>query len=206
MAEYVDIGEIVRLQMQQESLKVDIPDGERAESRVRRYYDPAPILAVNSLHVADGLVTVERGDNPVVDVHCVGHPRSRNRGNGNMLSVGFTGHYDKMRDRFGEHLTDGIAGENILVDARKIFSLDEVQSGLRIETSAGQVLDFDPVTIAAPCVEFSRFCLNDLAAPPLAVKDTLQFLDHGTRAFYAYIAAGLPVTLRTGDRLLRRVP
>lgn len=206
MAEYVEIGEIVRLQIQRESLKVDMPDGERPELRVRRYYDPTPILASDALAVADNLVTVEGDEGPVVDVHCVSHPRSRNRGNGNMLSVGFTGHYDKMRDRFGEHLTDGIAGENILVDNRAVLSIDDLEAGMRIETRDGQVLDFDPVTVAAPCVEFSRFCLGDLTAPPLDVKETLQFLDHGTRAFYAYIASGLPVTLRTGDRLFRRVP
>lgn len=206
MAEYVEIGEIVRLQIQRGSLKIDMPDDERPELRVRRYYDPTPILAADALHVANDLVTVDGNPDPIVDVHCASHPRSRNRGNGNMLSVGFTGHYDKMRDRFGEHLTDGIAGENILVNNRSVFSLDDLQSGLRIETSDGQVLDFQPVTVAAPCVEFSRFCLGDLTAPPLAVKETLQFLDHGTRAFYAYIATGLPVTLRTGDRLFRRQP
>jgi hypothetical protein len=205
VAEYVEIGEIVRLQVQRESLKPELSDDERPELRVRRYFDPKPIIAADALHVADDLVTVDGDPNPVVDVHCVSHPRSRNRGNGNMLSVGFTGHYDKMRDRFGEHLTDGIAGENILVNNRSTFAIEDLEAGLRIETGDGQVLDFLPVTVAAPCVEFSRFCLGDLTAPPLAVKETLQFLDGGTRAFYAYIASGLPVTLRTGDRLFRRV-
>ena len=204
MAEYVEIGSIVRLQIQQESLKIDIPDGERAELRVRRYYDPTPILAAASLHVNDGHVTIDDDPEPIIDVHCEAHPRSRNRGNGNMLSIGFTGHYDKMRDRFGEHLSDGIAGENVLVDHRGVLAPEDVERGLRIETAGGQVLDFTPVAVATPCVEFSRFCLGDLAAAPLAVKETLQFLDQGTRGYYSYISSGLPITLSLGDRLLRR--
>jgi hypothetical protein len=35
----------------------------------------------------------------------------------NTISIGFTSHYAQMRARFGEHMQDGIAGENINIDS-----------------------------------------------------------------------------------------
>lgn len=197
MSEFREIGPIVRLQIQRESLKVADPP--------RKRYDPAPILSGLEMRVENGIATIEEGGEAVLDVHCQAHPRSRNRGNGNMLSIGFTSHYDKMRAEFGAHLTDGIAGENVLVDAGGMFALDDLEAGMRIQLSDGGVVDLSPVVVATPCVEFSRFCMGDPDADPRDVSQTLRFLDGGTRGFYAYVAGGLPATIRTGDLLLARV-
>lgn len=201
---YREIGQIVRLQIQRQSLKhplEPLPDERRFPER---FYNPSHILAAEELWVADSVAAVAQGDAYVLDVHAAAHPHSRNRDNGNMLSIGFSSHYDKMRERFGEHLTNGIAGENILVETDDGFSIDDFQHGLAVQTSGGEILEFGEVSVAAPCVEFSRFCLGDRYADPKPTSEALRFLDGGTRGFYAYIASGLPVMLRTGDRLLVR--
>lgn len=201
---YREIGRIARLQIQRKTLKDPLapqPGGGRSPER---YYDPAPILSGEMLWVADSVVAVPRGEEVIMDVHAAAHPHSRNRGNGNMLSIGFISHYDAMRDRFGDHLTDGVAGENILVETDERFTVDDVRQGLAVVTTESGILEFGEVTVAAPCVEFSRFCLGDRYADPKVTSDALRFLDEGMRGFYAYVAGGLPAMLKTGDMLCLR--
>ena len=204
MNSYREIGPIVRLQIQRQSLKQPLPPHPDGVRSPQRFYDPQHILAGDELWVADTVAAVALGDDYVLDVHAAAHPHSRNRGNGNMLSVGFTSHYDKMRDRFGDHLLDGIAGENVLVESSEEFSEDDLRGGIAIRTADGAMLTFSDVTIAAPCVEFSRFCVDDRYANPVPTSRALRFLDGGTRGFYAFISTGLPVMIRIGDTLLLR--
>jgi hypothetical protein len=197
MADFREIGRIVRVQVQASSLKAG--DGRR------QHYDPSPLRPGNLLRVESDVVHGVAGDERWLDVHCAAHPESRNRGDGDMLSIGFTGHYATMRDRFGEHLLDGIAGENVLVEYDGVLELSDIERGLRLGGEDGRVLTFPRITVAHPCVEFSRFCLADDAAPGLAIKETLQFLDGGRRGFYCYIDGGLPQDVCVDDRLLARL-
>ena len=206
MSDYREIGPIIRLQIQRQSLKRPLEPREGDARSPEQYYDPDPILAGDNLWVTDSVAAVERDGEVILDVHCASHPRSRNRGNGNMLSIGFTSHYDKMRAEFGDHLVNGIAGENILVETDEQFEVGDFAGGLLIRTCDGEELRFDEVIVATPCVEFSRFCLNNRYADPRITSTALRFLDNGTRGFYAFIAAGLPITLRTSDRLFVRTP
>ena len=196
---YREIGKVVRLQIQRQSLKQPLPPHPDGVRSPQRFYDPQHILAGKELWFTDAVAAIALEDDYVLDVHAAAHPHSRNRGNGNMLSVGFTSHYDKMRGRFGGHLADGIAGENILVEANEIFTVDDLQSGLIVVTEDTGVLAFDEIIVAAPCVEFSRFCVNDRYADPPPTSRALRFLDNGTRGFYAYVTNGLPSMIRTGD-------
>ncbi|CAN5790559.1 hypothetical protein BH23CHL2_BH23CHL2_25940 [soil metagenome] len=134
---YKEIGRIVRLQIQRQSLKHLLEPRPEDHRSPERYYDPQHILAADELWVADSMAIAARGDDYVLDVHAAAHPHSRNRGNGNMLSIGFTSHYDKMRERFGDRMINGIAGENILVEASGIFDVEDFQQGLAIQTSPG---------------------------------------------------------------------
>lgn len=107
------------------------------------------------------------------------------------MSVGLTGHYARMRERFGNHLTDGIAGENILIDADRMLTEEDVSRGVVIETSAGLVA-LTAVAGAPPCVEFSRFCAGyglDQRSDRV-ISETLKFLNQGMRGFYATLADG----------------
>lgn len=194
MAGYRRAGAIVHLQIQTSSLKVE---GEQ-----RRFYTPDPIRRVQSLSVSEGKITGEVDGVDIVDVHSVDHPDSRNRGNGNMLSVVFTGHYEILRRQFGDHMHPGIAGENILVEHDGRLELADVERGLIIEGQDGRRIELGRVSVAHPCVEFSRFALDDLEAPAKQVSDTLKFLDNGTRGFYGIVTSELPVRIEAGDTLL----
>jgi hypothetical protein len=152
--------------------------------RGARWYDPAPIAAVAGLHL-EPVGVRGSGEAALLDVHHRDHPRSRYRGE-NGISFGFTAHYDVMRNAFGAHLTDGIAGENILVATDRTWTEAELAGGVVIETAGGPVR-LDRVVVATPCVEFSTFCLGLDAAerPDRRVTAALQLLDSGVRGFYA---------------------
>jgi hypothetical protein len=191
-----EIGNIKLVQVQRSSLK--------AGERPYRYYDPTPLLAVEGLQVSpDGAVGLAADGERLIDVHNARHPASKNRDNVNSISVGFTSHYQAMRQRFGPHLTDGIAGENILVVAERTYELGDLGEQLAIETSGGTIVYLASLLVAAPCVEFSQFAANHgERLPPEALKATLQFLDAGMRGFYARPAGeSANAIVRAGDRV-----
>lgn len=181
------IGRIVRLQVQRSSLKV--LDGET------KLYDPSAIVAVEAIRITpDGAVGLP---DRIVDVHDATHPTSKNRGT-NPLSIGFTGHYRLMRERFGPHVADGIAGENLLVEADGRVRLeDEVV----VVTAEGRELRLSDARVAEPCEPFTRWALRG----PDGVKEGLQFLREGTRGFYVRYE-GEPAVVRLGDLIYARSP
>ena len=194
------LGSVVRLQVQTRSLKL----GERPH----RWYDPAHIRAVSRLGLdPDGVTGWSAEGERLDDVHNANHPESKNRG-GNGVSLGFTGHYGAMRRRFGTHMGDGIAGENLLIATGiaggRAFGEEElVGANLVIETDSGR-LRLGEVRVAEPCVEFSRFALG--AEPTedpegAVVKDALQFLRRGLRGYYAAPSGSGTVDL--GDLVYR---
>lgn len=190
--ELIEIGRIVRLQIQRSSLK----QGAGRDT----YFDPAPIVSVSELELTtDGATSGGQ-----VDVHNARHPQTKNRNGINPLALGFTSHYAAMRRRLGAHLTDGISGENILVETGRVLSPADVADGFVIETSNGQRVSLGTISVAHPCVEFSRFAMDDRRASPQAVSETLKFLDDGLRGFYARLddAEPAPVRITIGDRVL----
>lgn len=191
----LQIGRVVRLQVQHASLKV----GRRPNS----YYDPAAIVVVERLRMTPaGCVGITAGGEEIVDVHSLEHPESKSRQASNALSVGFTSHYAAMRNRFGSHLVDGIAGENILIETERPIALDDLADMLVVQGQNGQFA-LSSLLVADPCVEFSHF--THLAADPLTpdeLRATLQFLGDGMRGFYAQLAGGLEqAEIRIGDRV-----
>jgi hypothetical protein len=192
-----EIGRVKLLQVQRASLK--------AGAKPHKYYDPAPLLAVERLLLTPaGCVGLVPLGEPVVDVHHAQHPLSKSRQGSNGISIGFSDHYRAMRDRFGAHLTDGIAGENVLVEADGSFELAELGGAVVIECAGGVAVRLAELMVADPCVEFSRFA--NLTGEPLTpdeLRATLQFLGDGRRGFYARLADGAPeVVVRVGDRVL----
>lgn len=189
-----EIGRIARLQVQRDSLK--------AGQRPHCYYDPAPLLAVPRLRLAPaGAIGLTDDGHELVDVHHTAHPATLNRGGKNGVSLGFTSHYQAMRAHLGPHITDGVAGENILIAASHIFRLADLGEELLIQGDDGRQVRLGRLLVAAPCVEFSRFAC--VAIEPLsaeALRPTLQFLDGGMRGFYASPSAA--AELRLGDRVL----
>ena len=188
------IGTVVRLQIQQSSLKVGVKP---------RRYDPLPIQSVPAMSLsASGVVGLAENGESVVDVHHREHPSSKNRGGENGTSLGFTTHYLAMRQRFGQHLRDGIAGENILIEVDRRFPAEDLANGVVVEDSGWRPLELRPVIVAAPCVEFARYALNfpDGARPDATVTEALRFLDAGMRGFYATYE-GEPAVVEVGARV-----
>src|SRR5712692_5078569 len=104
-----ELGRIVRLQIQRSSLKT----GEKPQ----RVYDPSPLLSVDCLAVGpDGVLGHGGGGAWLVDVHHRAHPETKNEDGAHGVSLGFTSHYGAMHDRFGDRITIGCAGENIIVE------------------------------------------------------------------------------------------
>lgn len=188
------LGEIVNLQVQPVDLKV----GERRKER----YTPATMRSVPRLLVEEaGVWGLGEGGERVPDVHHRDHPTSKLRGTENAISFGLTAHYAAIRERFGGHLVDAVAGENILIAADGPVSLEEVAGGLVVETARGSVA-LGQVSVAHPCAPFSRFALGMGPDEPadLRVTEALRFLDGGMRGFYvAYV--GAPAEIAVGDRV-----
>jgi len=185
------VGEIVRLQVQKIPIKV------RGEG-----YVPEHILAVNEAAVdAWGMIGYDNGS-WVIDAHHKSHP-SRRGGGRRQLSVGFTGHYDLMADRFGsDRATLGIAGENIIVDGPAL-SLSDLGEGLIVDVGDDEALRLDRPRVAAPCVEFTSYMLDlDEVAPLAEIQDPLADLHDGRRGFIvAADHSPNPVTLRPGMKV-----
>jgi len=192
-----EIGRISLLQVQCSSLKL----GKRLET----YYDPTPLLAVESLRLTPrGVFGIVEDGSEVMDLHHIDHPETHNVRGVNGVSIGFTSHYQSMREAYGEHLVNGIAGENILIEADTIVKLKDLGSSIAIALQkSGQFAYLTNLKVAAPCIEFSHFAANHgKPLPPDKLKATLQFLNNGRRGFYATIeAAPDELIVHAGDKV-----
>ena len=187
---------VVRLQVQLGPIKPG-----RAPWRV---YRPEVLHEVDRLIATpDGVVGVDADGAEHVDVHHRAHPASRDRKGRAGISIMTTGDYRALRDRYGAHLVDGIAGESILLEhpaglARRAMP---VTLTLRRAADGGQV-PLTGVHIADPCVEFTRFCLR-LPASDVVGDDVRQgLLDLGGGARGYKMVAGARATIRIGDVLM----
>ena len=184
-----EIGPIVRLQVQKFAIK------RRGEG-----YVPEDLLVVDRAAVdAWGMMGWD-DDRWVVDAHNKAHP-SRRGGGRRQLSIGFTGHYALMEERFGS-APIGIAGENVIIDG-PAMSLADLGEGVMVLTSDGSELLLERPRVAAPCVEFTSFMLGlDHVAPLAEIEAPLADLHDGRRGFI--VAADHqpdPVEVRPGDRV-----
>lgn len=193
------IGTVVRLQVQRSPLK----PGPRAA----RVYDPTPLLEVAALDVGARGVVGQAQSGPVLDVHHADHPQTRNVRSLNGLSLLPRAHYDRMREHFGSHLLDGVAGESLLLETDTGWTVESLGGSLALETADGELLALTDPMVAAPCVEFTRFCLGrDDPGPAgpddVELVDALAELDGGTRGFYLRTTGSGRIA--AGSRLLRR--
>lgn len=188
------LGRVVRLQIQRSKLKLG--------DKPNRYYDPAPLLLVRELCLTpEGALARLPDGSMVIDIHHPSHPDTRNLERTNDLSVGFTAHYSAMRGQYGEHLVDGCAGENILIELGERLALADIAGGLAIQPAAGgEQIRLRVVRHAPPCVEFSGYASR--SREPEVIKGTLQFLNDGLRGFYCALGNSAPVTVNVGDQVL----
>ena len=185
---------IVRLQIQADPIKV-------GTAPLRRY-DPAVIESVPRIQVSpSGVVGLADRLGSVLDVHHVDHPRTRDRkGIGGVTFMG-VGDYARLRVRYGDHLTEGIAGETILLDAAAGFGRTPVPAEVTVLTSDGPI-GLVRVRVADPCVEFSRFCLRQEPSSVVDADVTQALVDlaDGCRG-YRGVATGSGV-IALGDQVV----
>lgn len=192
------IGTVKFVQIQREPLKlIHNPDAGYDD----RIYRTSPIEKMTQLQLTgNGILGIDDAEQVITDVHNETHPQTRFRGD-NKISFGFIQHYERMRGRFGEHIQDGYAGENIIIEANiDILTLD---SNRRFFIKHEDTLiEMQNVIPAPPCRPFSIFCAEeDLRGRDL--KEALQFLSNGTRGYYADVAlADEPYLVQAGDSLL----
>lgn len=168
---------IVGLQVQRGPVKI-------GRAPLRRY-EPSAMVAVTSIQAGPrGVRGITDDGELVIDVHHQDHPQSRDRrGRAGILLMG-TGDYVALRERYGDHVTDGIAGETILLEAPDGLAGLDLPYTATVKT-AGGALPLNAVRAADPCVEFSRFCLLQPVSPLVdeAVQQALIDLDGGARGY-----------------------
>lgn len=184
------IGEIALLQVHGDLL---VP-GDR--------FDPAPLMEVSTLSLDPAGALGWTGDAWVVDVH---HRSWPGVGGRRPVSMGFTSHYDKMRERFRD-IPLGTAGENIIVAAADPVGRADLGSGVVIKGGDGrEVVLADPI-VARPCRQFTSFLLElPYKAEREEIADELDFLDGGTRGFIFSVDEVVePTMVKVGDAVFRR--
>lgn len=187
------IGKIVRLQIQQSTLSL----GEKPN----RYFDPAALLSVDALQITSRGAVVQLPDGQtLLDYHHADYPNGRNE-EMNDLSINFTAHYDEIRAKYGaaEHLYNGCGGENILVEADFRLSEAALSSGVAVRAKDGRLAWLKNVVVALPCQPYSKYVARRTEPP--VIKETLQFLDNGTRGFYCIFEDETPTTIEVGNEV-----
>jgi hypothetical protein len=185
------IGSVQFVQVQRESLKT--MDGET------KIFYTEPLQRVEKLRFTpQGIVGLSNGAE-IVDVHNESHPRSRYRGD-NRISFGFLQNYQRMRERFGQHIKDGNAAESIVIDANIDISNLDLSRKFFIQ-HGDTLIELKEVMPAPPCNEFSTWCLI-VPQCPEDVKAALQFLMNGTRGYYADLATPGDYIVQAGDAFL----
>jgi hypothetical protein len=154
---YEFLGSVEGLQVQLRPLK-DGPPGQRR-------YDPTPLLPVPALLAgAAGCLGLPTDGDAVTDVHHRDHPTSRDPKGRAGLTVMAVADYERLRRDYGGHVVNGSAGETMLLATEGELQGRDLSAGLLVdaETPDGEPLrlPLEQLRPAAPCVEFSRWCLG----------------------------------------------
>ena len=195
------LGIVSLVQLQPSGLIVDVP----GSSPIRSFYDVSRRVEVERLEITPrGIQATLPTGEQVLDIHHLDHP-DKAYDEDDLVSVGFTAHYDAMRGEFGEHMIDGSAGENIVIDYPDEVWPDDLGTVLAIENQdTGEVARLEMASFAEPCVEFSRFCAKRQHGeiPAHRLGEILRFLGNGRRGFLLVLDDTLDlVTVRPGDRV-----
>jgi len=192
-----DLGIVNLVQLQPNGLIIE-KDGEY-------YYDVTRRVEVDQLIInSKGIeATTPDGEN-MLDIHHLDHP-GKEYDDDDLVCIGFTSHYDKMQERFGEHMVYGSAGENIIIEYPDEIWLDDLGGKIAFENQeTGELLVLKDVQVAAPCDEFSHFAAQsqDERLPADELKAILQFLGEGRRGFLMVLQDGQEEGIvRPGDKV-----
>jgi len=192
-----EIGAVKLVQLQPSGLIIETPSGY--------FYDASRRVEVDQLLITTkGIEATTPGGEHVLDIHHLDHP-DKEYDDDDLVCIGFTSHYNAMRARFGDHMVDGIAGENIIIDFDQELWPEDLGQWIAIENAeTGQLALLDMVSFAAPCQEFSHFAAQsqDEKLPADELKSILQFLGDGRRGFLLVLSENQgEVTVKPGDKV-----
>ena len=192
---YLGVVKLVQLQ----------PNGLIIKKDGGYFYDESrrvevPKLIINSKGIE---ATTPEGDH-VIDIHHLDHP-DKEYDDDDLVCIGFSSHYDKMKERFGDHLVYGTAGENIIIEYPGEIWLEDLEGQIGFENQdTRQMLVLEDVLVAAPCEEFSHFAAQsqEEKLPAGELKEILQFLSDGRRGFLMVLKDGQEEgVVRPGDKV-----
>jgi hypothetical protein len=192
-----ELGRVKLVQVQPSGLIIETPSGY--------FYDVSRRLEVDSLKITSlGIEATTPEGEEVLDIHHISHP-DKAYDDDDLVCIGFTSHYEAMRARFGEHMVDGAAGENIIIESAEEIWPEDLGQGIAIENQeSSKLVILDLVSFAAPCNEFSHFVNNSQneRLPADKLKDTLQFLGNGRRGFLLVLRDGQEsAVVQGGDKV-----
>ena len=169
------------------------------------FYDASRRVGVDRLLItAKGIEATTPAGDRVLDIHHLDHP-DKAYDDDDLVCIGFTSHYDAMRACFGDHMEDGSAGENIVIESGQEVWPEDLGKGIVFENSeTGQLTRLDLVKFAAPCQEFSHFAAQsqDKPLPPDELKSILQFLGNGRRGYLLVLSQDQEAaTIQPGDKV-----
>jgi len=181
------------------------PDGLIIKNSSGYFFDVSRRVQVGSLMITSrGIEALAPDGGRVLDIHHLDHP-GKAYGEDDLVCIGFTSHYKAMRSRFGDHMVDGSAGENIIIEYEREVWPEDLGKQIAIENrDTGHRALLNMVSIAAPCEEFSRFAARSQDIPLQAdsLKKTLKFLGNGRRGYLLVLSPNQgTVTVRAGDRV-----
>ena len=192
-----ELGQVKLTQLQPSGLIIDTPDGD--------FYDVSRRVEVEKLIITPlGIEATTPDGEQVLDIHHINHP-DKAYDDDDLVCIGFTSHYEAMRARFGKHMVDGSAGENIVIAYDREIWPQDLGKGIAIENSeTGQLAVLDLVRFAAPCQEFSHFSAQsqDKQLPADELKSILQFLGNGRRGYLVLLPKDQDrIVVRPGDNV-----
>jgi hypothetical protein len=193
----LELGRVKLVQVQPSGLIIETPTGY--------FYDVSRRVEVEKLTITSlGIEATTADGEHVLDIHHINHPDKAYEDD-DLVCIGFTSHYQAMRERFGEHLVDGAAGENIIIEFDQEIWMDDLGEQVAIENAEnGDRMLLDVLGFAAPCEEFSHFVANSQheKLPAAELKSTLQFLNNGRRGFLLVLSDSRDAaTVQAGDRV-----
>ena len=129
----LELGRVKLVQVQPSGLIIETPTGY--------FYDVSRRVEVEKLTITSlGIEATTADGEHVLDIHHINHPDKAYEDD-DLVCIGFTSHYQAMRERFGEHLVDGAAGENIIIEFDQEVWMDDLGGQIAIENAETEKKD-----------------------------------------------------------------
>ena len=187
MRDWVTIGQVAKLQVHRNPL------------RKGNVYSLNHLVEVSALRLTpDGAIGFD-GSSWVVDCHHRAHPSAVPYKPQRVLSIGFSSHYEYIWRRF-EPIPFGAGGENLIVETDRLIRLEDVEQGIRIESSSGAA-SIGAAAVAQPCVAFTRLVTGRPDAGATDIVDERNCLREGIRGFVMALDGIDNFDVAPGDRL-----